>query len=60
MTEQREAEAYDWQVRHLVYYSIELFYVEVDKMIKYYPFDEINQAVEDVQSGKVIKAVLKF
>jgi len=31
-----------------------------DKMIEYYPFDKINQAVEDVQSGKVIKAVLKF
>lgn len=31
-----------------------------DKMIKYYPFDKINQAVEDVQSGGVIKAVLKF
>ena len=31
-----------------------------DKMIEYYPFDEINKAVEDVQSGKVIKAVLKF
>ncbi|MBN1833273.1 MAG: NAD(P)-dependent alcohol dehydrogenase [Deltaproteobacteria bacterium] len=31
-----------------------------DKMIEYYPFDQINQAVEDLQSGKVIKAVLKF
>jgi Zn-dependent alcohol dehydrogenase len=29
-------------------------------MIEYYPFEEINQAVEDAQSGKVIKAVLKF
>jgi aryl-alcohol dehydrogenase len=31
-----------------------------DKMIKYYPFDQINQAVEDVAKGNTLKAVLKF
>jgi len=31
-----------------------------DKMIKYYPFDQINKAVEEVQKGTVIKAVLRF
>ena len=29
-----------------------------DKLIRTYPFSEINQAVEDVESGKVIKPVL--
>lgn len=29
-----------------------------DKMIKYYKFDEINEAFADTKSGKVIKAVL--
>jgi len=29
-----------------------------DKLIKTYPFTEINQAVEDVESGKVVKPVL--
>ena len=29
-----------------------------DKLIKYYPFSEINQAFADTKSGKVIKAVL--
>ena len=29
-----------------------------DKLISTYPFTEINQAVEDVESGKVIKPVL--
>ena len=29
-----------------------------DKLISTYPFAEINQAVEDVESGKVIKPVL--
>ncbi len=29
-----------------------------DKMIKYYKFEEINQAFADTKSGKVIKAVL--
>ncbi len=30
-----------------------------DQMIKYYPFEEINQAVEDMENGKVIKPILK-
>ena len=29
-----------------------------DKLIRTYPFLEINQAVEDVEAGKVIKPVL--
>ncbi len=31
-----------------------------DKLIKFYNFEEINQAVEDSHNGKVIKAVLKM
>ena len=31
-----------------------------DKLIKVYPFDQINQAVEDMEKGIVIKPVLKF
>jgi aryl-alcohol dehydrogenase len=30
-----------------------------DKMIHYYPLDQINQAVEDCASGKTLKAVLR-
>lgn len=30
-----------------------------DKMIKMYPFDDINRAVEDMEKGKVIKPVLR-
>jgi aryl-alcohol dehydrogenase len=30
-----------------------------DRLIKFYPFDEINQAVEDMEKGRVIKPVLK-
>jgi aryl-alcohol dehydrogenase len=31
-----------------------------DKMITFYPFDEINQAVEDMEKGRVIKPVLRL
>ena len=31
-----------------------------DKMITHYPFDDINQAVEDMEKGKVIKPVLRL
>jgi aryl-alcohol dehydrogenase len=31
-----------------------------DRMITYYPFDEINQAVEDMEKGRVIKPVLRL
>jgi aryl-alcohol dehydrogenase len=31
-----------------------------DRMITFYPFDQINQAVEDSAKGKAIKAVLRF
>ena len=31
-----------------------------DKMIASYPFDDINQAVEDMEKGQVIKPVLKL
>jgi aryl-alcohol dehydrogenase len=30
-----------------------------DKLVRIYPFDEINQAVEDSEKGKVLKAVLR-
>jgi len=29
-----------------------------DKLIKYYPFEKINQAVKDMEKGLVIKPVL--
>lgn len=32
----------------------------VDKIMKFYKFDEINQAVHDSEAGKCVKAVLKF
>ena len=31
-----------------------------DRMITFYPFEEINKAVEDMEKGVVIKPVLKF
>lgn len=31
-----------------------------DKMVTFYPFEEINAAVEDMQKGRVIKPVLKM
>jgi aryl-alcohol dehydrogenase len=31
-----------------------------DKLITFYPFDEINQAVEDMEHGRVIKPVLRM
>jgi aryl-alcohol dehydrogenase len=31
-----------------------------DRLIKFYPFDEINQAVEDMEKGDVIKPVLRL
>jgi aryl-alcohol dehydrogenase len=29
-------------------------------MVKFYPFDQINQAVEDAEKGKTLKAVLRL
>jgi aryl-alcohol dehydrogenase len=31
-----------------------------DRLITFYPFDEINQAVEDMEKGRVIKPVLRI
>jgi len=31
-----------------------------DRLITFYPFDEINQAVEDMEKGRVIKPVLRM
>jgi aryl-alcohol dehydrogenase len=31
-----------------------------DRMITFYPFDEINQAVEDMEKGRVMKPVLRM
>jgi aryl-alcohol dehydrogenase len=31
-----------------------------DRLIKFYPFDQINQAVEDMEQGRVIKPVLRM
>nr|NIO68512.1 hypothetical protein [Anaerolineae bacterium] len=30
-----------------------------DRLITFYPFDEINQAVEDMEKGRVMKPVLR-
>jgi aryl-alcohol dehydrogenase len=32
----------------------------LDGMITFYPFEEINKAVEDMEKGRVIKPVLKL
>ncbi|MDR5733915.1 NAD(P)-dependent alcohol dehydrogenase [Caballeronia sp. LZ025] len=32
----------------------------LDKLVAFYPFSEINRAMEDSESGKVVKAVLRF
>ena len=32
----------------------------IDKLIRYYPFEEINKAAEDAHRGAVIKPVLRF
>jgi aryl-alcohol dehydrogenase len=31
-----------------------------DRMITFYPFDQINQAAEDSEKGKALKAILRF
>ena len=31
-----------------------------DRMIKFYPFDQINQAAEDSEKGRTLKAILRF
>ena len=31
-----------------------------DRLVRYYPFDQINQAIEDSERGRTIKAVLRF
>ena len=31
-----------------------------DKLVKFYPFEQINQAVQDSEQGRTIKAVLTF
>ena len=31
-----------------------------DRLITFYPFDKINQAVEDMEKGRVIKPVLRM
>lgn len=31
-----------------------------DKMVTFYPFEEINQAAEDSENGKTLKAILRF
>ncbi len=31
-----------------------------DRMVRFYPFEEINQAAEDAVTGKTVKAVLRF
>ena len=30
----------------------------IDKLIKTYPLDQINQAIKDMESGKVVKPVI--
>jgi aryl-alcohol dehydrogenase len=31
-----------------------------DRLIHFYPFEEINKAVEDMEKGRVVKPVLRF
>jgi aryl-alcohol dehydrogenase len=32
----------------------------LEKIVRFYPFDEINRAVSDSEEGNVVKAVLEF
>ena len=32
----------------------------IDRLVSYYDFKDINQAVEDLEKGKVLKGVLKM
>jgi len=32
----------------------------VDKFIKYYKFDEVDKAIEDMEKGVTVKPILKF
>lgn len=32
----------------------------LDKLITFYPFEQLNQAIEDSEKGRVIKAVVKM
>ena len=36
-----------------------IYYVDVRNLVKFYPLADIQQAVEDTEGGKVIKAVLR-
>jgi aryl-alcohol dehydrogenase len=31
-----------------------------DRLIRFYPFDEINRAVKDMEAGRVVKPVLRM
>ena len=31
-----------------------------DKLVKFYPFDQINEAVQDSESGVTLKPILTF
>ena len=42
----------------LDYYKKGMF--PFDKLVKFYPFEEINQAFEESGSGKCIKAILRM
>ena len=33
---------------------------ELDRLVKFYPFGEINAAFADTKAGKAVKAVLKM
>jgi aryl-alcohol dehydrogenase len=32
----------------------------MDRLIRYYPFDQITQAIHDSESGDAIKAILRM
>ena len=32
----------------------------IDKLVTFYPFNEINRAIDDSLTGKVVKPVLRF
>ena len=32
----------------------------IDKLVKYYPLESINEAIEDSKSGKVVKPIIRF
>lgn len=31
-----------------------------DKLVRYYPFEQVNEAIDDAESGRIVKAVVRM